>query len=200
VLQNWDFSDTAANSTTPQVNRQKSARHLGVISIDRQNRTGVFLDPRKGIKNEASLAKCDCIDFNFAGNSPRKTFKPCMHIYRLAMELGLLEPKYEDRRSKEIHIAQDKQAETELLQTIPRDPNAWGRWNSAIHVAGTQRERQERGLWYGSGPDAGRKEKEGWIISDYYVTLESCECPDFAARRLPCKHIYAAARLSGIAL
>ena len=62
---------------------------------------GVFLDPKKETRNTASLTRCDCKDFNFSGNSPRKCFKPCMHIYRLAMELGLLEMKYEDSKAKD---------------------------------------------------------------------------------------------------
>ena len=91
MLGAWDFKDPLINSTTPQINRQKSARNLTVIMIDKPNTTGVFWDAKKGTRTTATLAKCDCKDFNFSGNASRKTFKPCMHIYRLAMELGLLE-------------------------------------------------------------------------------------------------------------
>lgn len=116
MLKNWDFKDPELNSTTPQINRQKSARNLTVISIDMHNAIGVFFDAKKGTKNTATLNSCDCIDFNFSGRSPRKTFKPCMHIYCLAIELGLLEMKYEDGRSKVAKIAEQKQSDTDWLK------------------------------------------------------------------------------------
>ena len=44
MLENWDFTDPVAKSTIPQINRQESARNLIVISIDRQNCTGLLFD------------------------------------------------------------------------------------------------------------------------------------------------------------
>ena len=201
MLGTWDFEDPLINSTTPQINRQKSARNLTVITIDKHNTTGVFLDATKGTRNTATLARCDCKDFNFSGNGHRKTFKPCMHIYRLAMELGLLEAKYEDHRVKEAIIVQQKQAETVRLQTLNRDLGSWGRWDRIVHEAGIQKNRQYRGYFIlNDDADEVQKVKNGWVIHEYYVTLEACECLDFITRLLPCKHIYAAALMSGITL
>lgn len=89
-LANWDFGDEKINSDTQQVNRQKSALNIEVIEIDKEGNTGVFSDKKNGIVT-ATLSECECKDFNFIGNSPRKSFFPCMHIYRLAMELSLME-------------------------------------------------------------------------------------------------------------
>jgi hypothetical protein len=91
-LANWDFGDEKINSGTQQVNRQKSALNIEVIEIDKEGNTGVFSDKKNGIVT-ATLSECECKDFNFIGNSPRKSFFPCMHIYRLAMELSLMEEK-----------------------------------------------------------------------------------------------------------
>jgi predicted nucleic acid-binding Zn finger protein len=201
MLENWDFKDPLINSTTPQINRQKSARNIMVIAIDKHNATGVFFDAKKGIRNIATLTKCDCKDFNFSGKAPRKIFKPCMHIYRLAMELGLLEAKYEDQRAKEARISQQNQADTERLKALNRDPRLWGGWHRLVHESGIQKNRQYRGyLILNDDADEVKKVKNGWVIHEYYVTLEACECPDFITRHLPCKHIYAAALISGITL
>jgi hypothetical protein len=51
-----------------------------------------------------------------------------------------------------------------------------------------------------SEKDAIHSVEGGWNIHGYGVTLEACECMDFVDRRLPCKHIYAAALASNIAL
>ncbi len=201
MLGAWDFKDPLINSTTPQINRQKSARNLTVIMIDKPNTTGVFWDAKKGTRTTATLAKCDCKDFNFSGNASRKTFKPCMHIYRLAMELGLLDAKYEDHRAIEMRIAQQKELETLRLQSLNRDPTQWGGWDKLVHEAGIQKNRQYRGYFIlDDDADEMRKVRDGWVIHEYYVTLEACECADFISRILPCKHIYATALVSGIAL
>jgi len=201
MLGTWDFEDPLINSTTPQINRQKSARNLTIITIDMQNATGAFWDVKKGTGNNATLARCDCKDFNFSGNAPRKTFKPCMHIYRLAMELGLLEAKYEDHRAKEAIIVQQKQAETERLQALKPDLGFWGGWDRLVHEAGIQKNRQYRGYFImHDEADEVKKVGNGWLIHEYYVTLEACECLDFITRLLPCKHIYAVALMCGITL
>lgn len=172
-----------------------------IVTIDKQNATAIFWDVKKGTGNTATLARCDCKDFNFSGNAPRKTFKPCMHIYRLAMELGLLDAKYEDHRAKEARISQQKQEETERLQALKPDLGFWGRWNKLVHEADIQKNRQYRSYFImNDEADEVQTVGNGWVIHEYYVTLESCECADFISRFLPCKHIYAAALVSGIAL
>ena len=124
-----------------------------------------------------------------------------MHIYRLAIELGLLEAKYEDHRTKEAIIVQQKQEETVRLQTLNRDLGSWGGWDRLVHEADIQKNRQYRGYFI-LNDDANEVQKvnNGWVIHEYYVTLEACECLDFITRLLPCKHIYAAALMSGITL
>jgi hypothetical protein len=249
MLANWNFKDEAANSTTQQINRQKSARTLEVFHFDPSVPRAVFFDHKRGTRHTATLSECDCSDFNLAGTNPRKTFKPCMHIYRLAIELGFIEAKYFDHRAcfaavgalgydetgrlqwllSQGHGNKDwfrlSQEETGRLQRLPSDPIQWGGWASEIHASGIQRNRQYRGYAivrdeqgaicqvesgrtiqrYGVALD--RCEFRNGVLTPYVfgihgyrVALDRCECPDFLDRRLPCKHIYAAALASGIAL
>ena len=100
MLTNWNFQDEEANSTTQQINRQKSARNLEILQFDPSEPRAVFFDPKRNNRQIATLTQCDCNDFNLSGTSPRKTFKPCMHIYRLAIELGLIEAKYLDHQAR----------------------------------------------------------------------------------------------------
>ena len=201
MLKDWNFSDTAANSTIPQINRQKSARNLEVIAIDPRNQVATFLDQKKKQKNTASLSQCDCHDFGFAGTNPRKSFKPCMHIYRLAIELGLLEAKYEDSDARRAAVVEEKRFETDRLQDLDADRTQWGGWNSAIHESGIQKNRQYRAyMMLDEEEDSVRRLRESSTIHDYAVTLSACECGDYRDRRLPCKHIYAAALANGIGL
>ena len=62
-------------------------------SVDKESQTAVF----KAGKYQVTLDSCTCVDFS-------RTRRPCKHIYRLAMELGLLEDntyqtgeKYDDK-------------------------------------------------------------------------------------------------------
>ena len=144
MLTNWNFQDEAANSTTQQVNRQKSAQNLEIVQLDPSEPRAVFFDPKRINRQTATLTHCDCSDFNFAGSSLRKSFKPCMHIYRLAIELGLVEAKYLDHRARFGLAATLSREETQRLQRLAPDSTQWGSWASVIHASGVQRNRQYR--------------------------------------------------------
>ena len=53
MLAKWNFKDEAANSTTPQINRQKSARNLEVLQFDPSEPRAVFFDPKRGTRHAA---------------------------------------------------------------------------------------------------------------------------------------------------
>ena len=208
MLDHWNFKDVAANSSLQQINRQKSARNLELLEFDPSEPCAVFRDVKRAERHTASLTECDCSDFNMSGSSPRRVFKPCMHIYRLATELGLIEPKYLDHDARAVVASARATAlarqESQRLQRLPLDPNQWGGWSSEIHSSGIQKNRQYRA--YGINhlePSAVRAvcaAGDGWIIHGYDVYLSLCSCMDFRDRKLPCKHIYAAALLAGVAL
>jgi hypothetical protein len=192
---NWDFGDEAANSTIPLINRQKSARNLVILDFDASVPRAVLFDPRRDNTHSATLSECACHDF-----TRLKIPKPCMHIYRLAIELGLLQAKYLDRHALSSFTAGLSREETQRLQRLPSDPKQWGNWSSEIHASGIQRNRQYRGYSIYHVERSVLKTTEGWSIHEYGLTLEHCECADYSERMLPCKHIYAAALDSGMNL
>ena len=201
MLDNWNFKDESANSSLQQVNRQKSAANLVVLQFDPSEPCATFFDPKRGERHTATLSSCDCNDFNMAGAFPRKSFKPCMHIYRLAMELGLIEAKYLDRDARFSLAGALSREETQRLQTCPADTGQWGGWAAGVHASGVQRNRQYRAYAIKFlEADSVRVVPNGWVIHGYNVSLSGCDCLDFRERNLPCKHIYVAALCSEIAL
>lgn len=201
MLTDWNFSDEAANSATQQINRQKSARNLELREFDRSLPSALFYDAGRRETHRASLTTCDCRDFNFAGSSPRKSFKPCMHIYRLAMELGLIEAKYLNHAARVALFGNIGREETQQLRELSHDLSQWGGWPLAIHTAKVQLDRQFRAHQIVSGEqDAVQQISGAWRIHGYTLCFSACECMDFRDRRLPCKHIYAAALVTGIVL
>ncbi len=205
MLDNWDFKDVPANSSLQQINRQKSARNLDLLEFDPSEPCAVFLDLKRAERHTASLTECDCSDFNMAGGSPRKVFKPCMHIYRLAIELGLIASAYLDHDARAALASARASAlareETRRLQLLPLDSNQWGGWSSDIHSSGIQKNRQYRAYALKSlDPGLNCPADGGWKIHAYNVSLSRCDCMDFRDRNLPCKHIYTAALMSAIDL
>lgn len=189
-LGKWDFSDQEINAKTQQVNRQKSAIKLKVIELDRAKGTGVFWDKRNG-EVKASLTVCECKDFNFSGKSPRKTFAPCMHIYRLAIEMELMVPVYFDSKEKK------RREEIKLLQEKRKDPTQWGEWNFKIHLYNVQKKRQVSAYDIKDESHNINIGQKSGVIHGYETTLSTCTCPDYMERKLPCKHIYCLALLLG---
>jgi hypothetical protein len=108
-----------------EVHVQKSARNLTVQSLDKANRRATFYDSKLKLLITTELTACSCRDFNYVGKSPRSRFKPCMHIYRLAMETGLIDTRYEDYRLRakvKAHgVAERRDLEGAVLRSLPPD-------------------------------------------------------------------------------
>jgi hypothetical protein len=60
---NWDFQNETVNSTTPQINRQKSARNLVILEFHPSEPRAAFFDPRRDNTHVATLTQCDWHDF-----------------------------------------------------------------------------------------------------------------------------------------
>jgi SWIM zinc finger len=197
TLEHWDISDKAANSSLQQINRQKSARNLFVQRFDRSSGRAVLYDPKRKQTHIATLKTCDCVDFQRL----KQVVYPCMHIYRVAAELGLLTLDHMDRALAERIDAESRIAETERLQALPRDRTIWGNWSSEIHESFVQKNRQWRGYVDVYGVEGlVERSGSGWLINGWSASVSQCHCPDFDERKLPCKHIYAVAILSEIRL
>ena len=77
---NFFSSNEHFHAEPEQLKRIKSALQLKMDSVDFDTRTGK-------IKNyDVSLGECTCMDF-------MRRRKPCKHIYRLAVELGIFKPE-----------------------------------------------------------------------------------------------------------
>lgn len=211
-LENWDFNDATNDDKVGLINRQKSALILELVWIDYEEKTAEFLNqkpkPGKDRTNTASLHECDCIDFKFVGKGLRKTLQPCMHIYRLAFELEVMVPKHfsttrylpltEEQKEENKRV---RQAAIKRLQAIPKDPEEWGTWSRLLHTDFEQQRRIMRALNIKDDePHTVIKNGDNWIIHDYGVNFDGCDCADFQYRNLPCKHMYTAALASGINL
>ena len=163
------------------------AIHEGEAQISRQGRamTDVYEDFKIYKKKEAArfasttdlpyydttLSSCNCFDFQ-----ERKL--PCKHIYRLAVELGLIEI---------ISRKHNKEYVKNQLETIKDSAD--------IDAHPEQVKRQKSGMSNKCTPvEINYEEKTGVFSGSgkkpYATALDSCTCRDFYVRRLPCKHIY----------
>ena len=122
-----------------------------------------------------------------------------MHIYRLAIELGILGAKYMDNLDRFALSATLSSHETQRLQRLDRDPNQWGCWALDVHTSGVQRGRQYR-AYRVYHEEHGEPRTTGGIYCDFGATLDHCHCEDFLNRKLPCMHIYALALVSKLSV
>ena len=117
-----------------------------------------------------SLGQCDCYDF-------QRRQLPCKHIYRLAMELGVIE--LINRPS--IPYTADELNAIREMDNPDTHPEQIKRMESARKIKAEKMElnrAQRSAIFAGSGKTP-------------YITTESeCTCRDFILRKLPCKHIY----------
>ena len=171
-LVSWSFADDALNSTTQQINRQKSARHLEILQFEASEPLAAFYDHKRKRANVATLTHCNCNDFN-----RQKEVKPCMHIYRVAIELGLIEPKYFGWQAEFVIAAKLSREETERLQKLTSDPSQWGGWAAEVHKSGIQLNRQYRAYFIRDFEIAAVHETSlhgqpcDWRIHGYKLTL-----------------------------
>lgn len=206
-LANWDYSDPINNVKSTLINFQKSALGLEVVNLDEVEKIGEFAnDTRKSknrdVTNTATLHNCDCKTFV----SRKNVIVPCMHIYRLAMELGILVPThFKSTKSQYIRLTEEEKAKRRALRrkeliklrSMPKEKDQWGSWNRSLHLEKPQQERILRAFEIrDTEPETIRKNGSYWIIHDYGCSYEGCECDDFNYRQLPCKHMYTAAFVS----
>ncbi|MGI6252096.1 MAG: SWIM zinc finger family protein [Aminivibrio sp.] len=75
------------HSSSDQITRQKRAYGCYIFSIDKTAGEGKMTG--SGRIYTVTLSSCTCFDF-------QKRYRPCKHMYRLAMEMGLMElPRFE---------------------------------------------------------------------------------------------------------
>lgn len=168
-LKSWTDWDDSIHEDEKQIERQGWAMNYPfTFEIDQENSSGRFSSTTMVPYYETHLDSCTCNDY-------MERQKPCKHIYRLAVELGLIEivkrhgGGYDKKKLDEIKNSDD----------IDSQPDQLKRQKSALKCKIIKLDREnKKALFKGSGKDP------------YETTLDTCTCRDFVVRNLPCKHIY----------
>lgn len=122
---------------------------------------------------DTSLSQCTCYDF-------QSRRLPCKHMYRLAVELGMIEiirrtPGGGSTASKEllaeVRASEDVDSHPEQIKRMEKAKGAKMAPVSIDYM-------EQTATFSGSGK------------KPYETTVVTCTCRDYFVRRLPCKHIY----------
>lgn len=174
MLKPWPQWDNAVHEAPEQVLRQGDAmRYPFSFTIHPEDESGDFssADYPDIYCYHTTLASCTC-----AWQQAHHT--PCKHMYRLAVELGIIEivkrgsPRGHDAKSLDaIRESGDVDAQPEQLKRIEGAKKIKPE-KIELHVD------TQSAIFSGSGK------------VPYITSLDACTCRDYALRKLPCKHIY----------
>lgn len=173
-LKEWLEWDASVHSDDAQISRQgRATTYPFTFDIDTTSKTARFSSTSDLPYYDTSLSQCNCYDFQ--GRQ-----LPCKHMYRLAVELGVIEII---RRKSGSGSATSKKLleEVKASENVDAHPEQIKRMKSAKSAKMAPVSIDYMGqtaLFAGSGK------------KPYETTVDSCTCRDFFVRRLPCKHIY----------
>lgn len=173
-LKKWSEWEVSVHSDDAQISRQGRAMNYPfTFDIDTAANTAHFSSTSDLPYYDTSLSQCNCPDF-------QARQLPCKHIYRLAVELGVIEiirrasgggSSASKELLAEIKASEDVDSHPEQVKRIEKAKGA--------KMAPVSIDYMERtAIFSGSGK------------KPYETTVDSCACRDFFVRRLPCKHIY----------
>jgi len=168
IITLWSNWEPEIHSDDAQIARQGRAMlYPFSFNINKENNTARFSSTSSLPYYDTTLADCTCFDFQ-----ERKL--PCKHIYRLAVELGMVEI---------VKRGYDAEALNDLKKSfdIDAEPEQIKRQNSGMDkkcTPATIDYDAKTATFTGSGKNP------------YMTTIESCTCRDYFIRKLPCKHIY----------
>lgn len=169
ILNDWSDWDSSIHCDKAQTDRQgKAMTYPFTFQVDENSQTARFSSTSIQPYYNTTLSSCTCDDFQL-----RKL--PCKHIYRLAVELGII--KIIRRPS----FNKDKVDEIKKSSDIDNEPD--------------QLKRQQSGMSSKCKPIEINYDEQTAIFSGsgkmpYNTTPDTCTCRDYFVRRLPCKHIY----------
>ena len=170
IIKEWNCWNNDIHCEEKQIERQGRSLHYPfTFKINEKNMSGIFSSTTDIAYYETTLSSCTCYDFT-------ERQLPCKHIYRLAVELGIIEifnrpHKFDRETLDKVRVSSD----------IDNEPEQIKRQNSAMTPTCKPVEidfENKIASFKGSGK------------SPYQTTPTSCTCRDFIIRRLPCKHIY----------
>lgn len=171
IIKDWSDWEYSVHSDDSQIIRQgRSMTYPFTFRVNKKAQTARFSSSSELPYYDTTLSSCTCGDFE-----NRKL--PCKHIYRLAVELGVIEiVKRTPHRS-----TYDKEHLDALRNSndIDNDPEQIKRQKSSVKCTPIKIDYEnETAIFKGSGK------------SPYTTTTTTCTCRDYFVRRLPCKHIY----------
>lgn len=94
-LQNIWLSWGDIHTNENQLKRLESAKGIACTPVNMDPKTYLGIFQGKKVRYETSLTECECFDF-------QQNTLPCKHIYRLALELGIIEGEYQSDLPKVI--------------------------------------------------------------------------------------------------
>lgn len=173
-LREWSEWETSVHSDDSQISRQGRAMTYPLtFDIDSIAKTARFSSSSDLPYYDTSLSQCNCYDF-------QSRQLPCKHMYRLAVELGVIEII---RRTSGSGSSASKEllAEVKASEDVDSHPEQVKRIEKA---KGTKMAPVSINYMEQTATFSGSGKKP------YETTVDSCTCRDFFVRRLPCKHIY----------
>lgn len=175
ILQDWPEWDKSIHSDAAQIERQgKAMTYPFTFKVDKEAKMARFSSTSVLPYYDTSLSQCDCLDF-------QNRHLPCKHMYRLAVELGVIEifNRKSGGYTKAVH--QEKLADVKASDDIDSHPDQIKRMEKAkgAKMAPLSIDYETKtALFAGSGK------------KPYETTVDSCTCRDYFVRKLPCKHMY----------
>lgn len=169
IIKDWLDWDYSVHCDKAQIDRQSRAIHYPfTFKIKKRSKTATFSSTSILPYYDTTLSSCTCMDF-------QERHLPCKHIYRLALELGIIDivnrPTFDKEKLNDIKTSAD----------IDNEPDQIKRQKSGMSSKCTPAEidfENRTAVFKGSGKNP------------YTTTETTCTCRDFFVRRLPCKHIY----------
>ena len=176
LLKDWNDWDNYIHADEHQIQVQGSAitYPFPEILVDYEHTCAEFLSTSfmsSLLYYKTTLKQCSCKMF-------ARTHLPCKHIYRLAVELGVIEifkrqPKHTFDKELLNNIRNSSNIDNEPDQ-IKRQENARNKKYTPISI----NFEEKTATFSGSGNNI------------YLTTYDTCTCRDYFLRKLPCKHIY----------
>lgn len=169
IIKDWSDWDCSVHCDKSQTDRQgRAITYPFTFKINKRSKSARFSSTSELPYYDTTLSSCTCMDFQ-----ERKL--PCKHIYRLALELGIIDIVKRPAFDKE------KLANIKESSDIDNEPDQLKRQKSGMSAKCTPTEidyNNKTAIFKGSGK------------TPYTTTETTCTCRDYFVRKLPCKHIY----------
>lgn len=168
LIKDWPEWELSIHDNEEQINRQGRAMHYPfTFKIHKDKKTARFSSTTSLPYYDTSLSSCTCFDF-------QERNLPCKHVYRLAVELGIIEiidrhKSYKKEELNKIRNSSDVDSHPEQIKRQEKSMKC-----NPIEI----NYQDETAIFAGSGKNP------------YTTTTQSCTCRDYILRKLPCKHIY----------